>query len=111
VVEEARAATSRFDVASLLLTRAADSILAARAGDVDEAKQLATEALRLADDTDDVWGQADLRRGLSEVAVLAGDHAWARELLHGALSRYRAKEFKPLARKTEELLAALSEPD
>jgi class 3 adenylate cyclase len=108
LVEEAASYTSPYDAASVSALATCRAILAVRVGDVDRADELADEALRVADGTQEVWNQADLRRWLSEVPRAAGDVELERRLLSEAAERYRRKEIRSY---DAEIAARLAELD
>lgn len=109
ILERAESITSAFDALSLACCRGARAILAARAGRLDEAADLAGEALRYADSTDQVVEQANLRRQLTVVARARGDLAAERELLTSARERYVAKGVRPYLAATDEQLRELAD--
>jgi class 3 adenylate cyclase len=94
LVEEAASHTSPYDAMSVSLLAACRAVLTVRAGEHDDAKELADEALRVADATQEIWKQADLRRWLSEVPRTTGDVALERRLLREAQERYARKEIR-----------------
>jgi class 3 adenylate cyclase len=92
LVEEGATYTSPYDAYSVSLEATCRAILALRAGDHDVATDLVTEALGVIDKTDQVWGQADVRRWLSAVPRATGDIERERRMLREANRMYRRKE-------------------
>jgi class 3 adenylate cyclase len=94
LVEEAVPFVSPYDAAAVSPLAACRALLAVRAHDHEPATALAVEALRVVDDTQDVWLRADLRRWLSEVPRATGDLALESRLLHEAAEMYARKEIR-----------------
>lgn len=88
--------------------RELQAVILARRGDLERAEQLATEAVAMADRSEQPDTRAESRMDLAEVLRLAGRPAeaavWARE----ALALYEAKGNQVAAGKVRSLLAALS---
>lgn len=93
--------TADNDVMSVSLVSAAQALLAAEAGDLDEAARLAEHALIVMDRGDQIWNQADLRRWMAP--CLAEDRT--RQLLIEARNLYAAKGVLFWQRHVEGLLA------
>jgi class 3 adenylate cyclase len=91
LVEEAAAYTSPYDALSVACLSACRAVLATMSGDLERSTDLAAEALRVADSTDEVWHCADLRRYLSVVPRATADHALERRLLLEATEMYHRK--------------------
>ncbi len=94
LVEEAATYTSPYDRLSVAYLAGCRALLAVRSGHHEQATELAAEALRVGDATQEVWHQADLRRWLSAVPGATGDHALERRMLEEAAIRYRRKEIR-----------------
>ncbi len=109
LVDEAAAHTSPYDVISMSYVHAARSVLAARSGELDSARDHAAEAVRIVDISDQVMQQADVRRWVSEAARAAGDTAEERRLLTEARDLYRLKEMVVYDDDLDRRLAELDE--
>ena len=106
-VEVVREWTSPFDVLATAQLAALDAVVAARDGDVERARDLAATAVRVVDESDQLWQQADIRWWVSAVPHLRGDTHEERRLLEEALDRYRRKGMIVLARRAEQRIATL----
>jgi len=95
---------------SVAMVEAGRGLVAARRRDHDAATAHLDEAVRVVDDSDQVWQQADLRRWAALAAELAGDHDRARRMLTDARDRYAAKAIVPWTRWCDERLEELSAP-
>jgi hypothetical protein len=109
LVEEASPFVSPYDVASVSSLAACRAILAARAHDHEQASELAAEAMRVVDETQDLWSRADLRRWLSEVPRATGDGALERRMLLEAKEMYWRKEIHGYDAEIGRRLAELDE--
>jgi hypothetical protein len=109
LVEEAAPFVSPYDLAAVAPLAACRALLAVRAHDHESATALAEEALRVADETQDLWLRADLRRWLSEVPRATGDIELERRLLREAQERYARKEIRSYDAEISARLAELDE--
>jgi tetratricopeptide (TPR) repeat protein len=107
VLERAESITSPFDPISMACCLGCRAVLAALNGRLDDADELADDALRHVDSTDQLVDQADLRRFLAGVARARGDLVGERALLTAARERYAAKGARPFLAETEEELREL----
>ncbi|MBZ5736982.1 AAA family ATPase [Nocardioides mangrovi] len=105
LVDEAAATTSPYDTLSVSWLSAASALIEARdGGDLDRSARLATEAIRVGQESDQVWHRADLGRWLSEISLRRGELAQRRAMLEGSLAIYRMKGLWVQHRRTAELL-------
>lgn len=93
--------TAPNDVMSVAFVSAAQALLAAEAGDRDEAARLAEHAIAVMDRGDQIWNQADTRRWLTPVVGVER----GRQLLIEARDLYTAKGLLFWQRHVEQLLA------
>jgi class 3 adenylate cyclase len=107
LIEEATGYTSPYDAISVSLLAACRAILAARVGDLGRSAELAAEALHVADATDELSRQADLRRWLGGVARASGDRDTERRLLLEAARMYARKEIRSYVAEIDARLAEL----
>jgi class 3 adenylate cyclase len=92
LIEEAASYTSPHDALSVCYLAACRAVVAARTGELEQAREQAETAIRVVDSTDQVWQQAELRRLVSEAFHTLGDSPRARTLLEEAGEQYRRKE-------------------
>jgi class 3 adenylate cyclase len=111
LAEEAAAYTSPYDRISVAFLAACRAILAARSGDLERSAELAADALRTADATEELWHGADLRRWLSVVPRATGDVALERRMLLEAAEMYERKEIRSYDAEVAARLAELAELD
>jgi hypothetical protein len=95
--------TAPNDVMSVAFVSAAQALLAAEAGDRDEAARLAEHAIAVMDRGDQIWNQADTRRWLTPVVGVER----GRQLLIEARDLYTAKGLLFWQRHVEQLLGVV----
>jgi class 3 adenylate cyclase/tetratricopeptide (TPR) repeat protein len=93
------------DVASQIEWRAVRAKVLARRGELEGAESLGREALRLAEQTDDINGQATVLMDLAEVLDLAGERDAALSLVRRARELFEQKGNVVAARAAEATLA------
>lgn len=109
LVDEAAGYTSPYDRLSVAFLAGCRAVLAVRGGDRESARALADEGIRVVDETDQVWQQADLRRLLALVARALDDRPWERKLLEEAAAAYRQKEITAYDAELRTRLAELAD--
>jgi tetratricopeptide (TPR) repeat protein len=92
------------DVAGQISWRAVRSVLLARRGRLEAAEELAREAVRLAEESDDVNRRGRVLLDLAEVLGLAGRPEEARKIVEQALASFEAKGNVVAAGKARALL-------
>ncbi|HEY7660141.1 MAG TPA: adenylate/guanylate cyclase domain-containing protein [Actinomycetota bacterium] len=108
LTRESETSAAADDVFSQTLWRSVRAKVLARRGELDEATALATEAVRLIDETDDPDSQGNARMDLAEVVALAGRAEEAQEVVRRAASSFEAKGNVVSAERARERLAALT---
>jgi tetratricopeptide (TPR) repeat protein len=106
--EKASEAASSAELALTVWWRCVRAKTLAGLGQGEHACELATEALRLAERTDDLWLQADSLADLAEVLRLTGRPRDAEPLAEQALRLHERKGSTALADRVRVLLAKLS---
>jgi hypothetical protein len=96
------------DLSSQVLWRSARSLLLAKRGAVDEARDLIERAVLIADSTDDINMRADTLLDLSEVSRVARRVGEAADAARHALDLYQRKGNRVSIAAAEAKLAALT---
>jgi tetratricopeptide (TPR) repeat protein len=107
-VERARTLGASDDVETQYRWRLARAVLLARGGDGEEAQELAREAVRLAETTDNIDYCAGAYASLAEVLDIVGKPDQAADALREALARYEQKGNVVMARRMRERLQGTS---
>jgi class 3 adenylate cyclase len=100
-----RAITAETQVDAQIRWRQLQAVILARRGDLERAEQLALEAVRRADDSEQPDTRAETRMDLAEVLRKAGHTEEAAKQVRGALKLYEAKGNQVAARKARNRLA------
>jgi tetratricopeptide (TPR) repeat protein len=98
------------DVLSHLYWRSTRAKVLARAGEVEQAEQLAREVIPYGERTDFIDMQADALRALAEVLAAAGKHEEARAAAQQALELHERKGNAASAARARALLDAIADP-
>ncbi len=107
-VQASQATAGADDLASQTLWRQAQAIILARTGNAGAGRQLATEAVALADQSDSPDTQADARMALAQVERTGGRKAEARASAKSALTLYLQKGSTGSAAAAEAFLGDIS---
>jgi len=109
LVDQGESWTSPYDAISVSYRAACRAVLALRSGDMDRARLLAEEALRVVDRTQQEWQRADVRRWLSVVPRATGDRELERRMLLEAAEIYARKEIRSYEPEIRRRLAELDQ--
>jgi predicted ATPase/class 3 adenylate cyclase len=100
--------TADDDLATQVLWRSARELLLAARGALDEAEAMAREAVKLADETDDLNMRADVLMDLSRVVEAAGRAPEAHDAVRQAIALYRDKGNRVASAAAERRMAELA---
>jgi class 3 adenylate cyclase len=95
------------DASTQMLWRQVKALVLANRSEHEEAEHLAREAVEIADTTDGLTYQGDVRCDLADVLLAAGRAEQATVVLGEALDRYERKKNLPLARRVRERIAMI----
>ncbi len=108
LIDVSEEATAEDDLTTQVLWRAARGRVLAERGRSDEAEGIARQAVKLAEETDDINMRADVLMDLSRVLDIAGRPAEVGEAIRHAIDLYRAKGNTVSTHAAERRLAELS---
>jgi class 3 adenylate cyclase/tetratricopeptide (TPR) repeat protein len=101
----ARSVAAEDDLASQVLGRSAQARVLSSRGSLEEAEQLAWEAVQMFQDAESPGGQGDVRMDLAEVLRTAGKSADAEQVAREALAFYERKGNRVSSEKVRDFLA------
>lgn len=108
LIRVCREITAESQVDTQIRWRNLQAVILARRGDLERAEQLATEAVAMADRSEQPDTRAEARLDLADVLRLAGRPGEAAGRAHQALELYEAKGNQVAAGKVRKLLARLN---
>jgi predicted ATPase/class 3 adenylate cyclase len=103
----ARSVAAEDDLASQVLGRSAQARVLSSRGSLEEAEELAREAVQMFQDAESLSGQGDVRMDLAEVLRTAGKSADAEQVAREALAFYERKGNRVSSEKVRDFLAEM----